>query len=139
MACLPYGVLVDKACNVLLWLPRYGKRTCAAPTRWEELENRLRILDDRIKENRQAAHISYLPSEDDRRSLDKKFDKLEDRVELLHKTNGKKRKKIHGIWFTRWCFYFAENDAMEEISEIVNDLKAVGESTETYNPDNVSY
>lgn len=136
MACaVPAGTVIDQVVNFLLWFPRYVNVTWTATRRWGELEDRLRILEDRIKESREAAHIAYLPSEDDRLSLDTRFDKLENRADRLLQGNKTRRRRIQGIRPARFGFYCAETNAMEEIIAIEKDLKNTGEVTETYESD----
>lgn len=121
---------INIAWSILLWLPRYIGVTWNAPRKCYEQGDALRILEDRVKENRQSAHIGYIPSENDRRSIDTRFDRLEDRAARLKEANKSKKRKIHGV--SRFWFYCTQKSVKEEIEEIESELKKAGDIAEMY-------
>lgn len=134
MATACAGALVNIAWEIIKWIPSYAKTTWNAEKKWDVLDNKLRILEDRIRENREAAHISYLPLEEDQRSLDDRFDKLRERASRLKTGNDVRKSRIRGLKPHRFGFYCAEKSADAEIEAILSDLKNAGEITETYHP-----
>jgi len=134
MASAVAGSLVAILWDVAKWIPTYAKTTWDAEKKCSDLGNQIRILEDRIRENREAVHISYIPLEEDQRSLDDRFDKLMERAVVLREKNDARKPRIRGLRRRRFGFFCAEKMAKEEIDKILGDLKHAGEVTETYHP-----